>query len=523
MSSDVVISKKAYGFIPKFSWGLFDFANTAYVFIVMTLAGVRYFDAAGVGGELYYGISFFVSMIVSGIVVPMMGALSDRFGHPKLGVIILSIISVITMVLMGMTQNLVLLFIFLLIGNLTFQSSLVLYDALLPLLIRNNDEAGKVSGLGVGLGYLGSIVAAGLVMVILPNVMFNAIETEHIVDKQKKSYYLEVRDDKERTGQLGKVRFIIDKDGKYQLLPKSFRFDEADGETGQAIQDYKDSIAEIKIEDQGDKLKIVSKTGKFIKLEYSDDKFSSGFFLGAILFIITAIPFVLFVPERRVNRVEAAKVYDKPALSQVFATVRSLPSNKPLFFFLLGAFMCQDVQNTAILYLSKLTSSMFMPPEKQLVLFLLLINTFAAGFSFIQGYLSDKVGPRFVLIIGAFGTLCGLAITTIIPQEMFFAMAAIVILGGGFGIAAFWVAGRKLLLILAPPAQVGEYFGFLNLTKKFAVLGIILFPLIKFIAFQNFHYSEATSYRIALAGQLPLLILGIFFLFLIKIPKKSEF
>lgn len=163
-----------------------------------------------------------------------------------------------------------------------------------------------------------------------------------------------------------------------------------------------------------------------------------------------------------------------------------------------------------------------MPPEQEIIIFLLLVNTVAAVFSFLQGYLSDKIGPRFVLIMGGFGTLCGLVLTTLIPGDMFYVMATVVIIGGGFGIAAFWVAGRKLMLILAPPAQIGEYFGFLNLTKKFAVVGIILLPSIKLIAYQNFQFSEAMSYRIALAAQLPMLVLGIFFLFLVKVPTEQK-
>ncbi|MCK5344913.1 MAG: MFS transporter, partial [Candidatus Heimdallarchaeota archaeon] len=211
------------GLMPRISWAMYDFANTIYAFVVMTLAGVRYFDAAGIGGELFYGISFFTSMIVSGVVVPVIGAISDRIGHPKLGVIILTIIAVVSMFFMGLTQNMFLLCIFLFIGNLTFQCSLVLYDSLLPLLIKNNDEAGKVSGLGVGLGYLGSIVAAGLIMILLPNIMFKSIKTEHIVEATEKSYLLEVRDHETKTGKLGKVKFLIVDESKYEILPKPFK------------------------------------------------------------------------------------------------------------------------------------------------------------------------------------------------------------------------------------------------------------------------------------------------------------
>ncbi len=522
MTDEPKDSNVSAGFMPRISWAMYDFANTIYAFVVMTLAGVRYFDAAGMGGELFYGISFFTSMIVSGIVVPVIGAISDRIGYPKFGVIILTIVAVFSMFLMGLTQNMFMLCIYLFIGNIAFQCSLVLYDSLLPLLIKNNDEAGKVSGLGVGLGYLGSIVSAGLIMILLPNIMFKSVKTQHFVDATEKSYLLEIRDDESKTGKLGKVKFLINKHNDYEILPKSFDFNDIKTAIGKKYEDFSESASEIRIEREGNQFKIYSKSGKFIKLEYGDDKFSDSFILGAILFFLTAIPFVIYVPERRISKIQQMQITHKPALQQVFSTIRKLPKNKPLLYFLLAAFMCQDVQNTAISYLAKITHSVFAPTEQQIIVFLLLVNSAAAIFSFVLGYLADRIGPRTVLIMGAFGTLCALVIAALVPREMFYIMALALIIGGGLGIAAFWTAGRKLLMILAPPEHIGEYFGFLNLTKKFAVIGIIMLPTIKLIAFQYYQFSEASSYRIALIGQLPMLLLGIFFLFLIKMPSENK-
>ena len=510
------------GFMPRISWAMYDFANTIYAFVVMTLAGVRYFDAAGIGGELFYGISFFTSMIVSGVVVPVIGAISDRIGHPKFGVIFLTIIAVLSMFMMGLTQNMFLLCVFLFIGNLAFQCSLVLYDSLLPLLIKNNDDAGKVSGLGVGLGYLGSIVSAGLIMILLPNIMFKSIKIQHFVNAERKTYLLEIRDNESKSGKFGKVKFLIDEDGNYEISPKGFKLDDSEKADGIKFENYIESVSDILVEQKEHKFRIYSKSGKFIKLEFGDDKFADAFILGAILFLLTAIPFAIYVPERRINKIQQMTMTQKPALRQVLSTIKKLPKNKPLLYFLLAAFMCQDVQNTAISYLAKITHAVFAPTEQQIIIFLLLVNTVAAVFSFVLGYLADKIGPRTVLIMGAFGTLCALIIAALIPSEMFYFMAVALILGGGLGIAAFWTAGRKLMLILAPPAQIGEYFGFLNLTKKFAVIGIIMLPTIKLIAFQYYQYSEATSYRIALIAQLPMLILGIFFLFLVKVPTEQK-
>ncbi|NIP80288.1 MAG: MFS transporter, partial [Gemmatimonadetes bacterium] len=46
-------------------------------------------------------------------------------------------------------------------ANYAFQAGLVFYDALLPV-VSTPENRGRVSGLGVGLGYVGSFLGVGL-------------------------------------------------------------------------------------------------------------------------------------------------------------------------------------------------------------------------------------------------------------------------------------------------------------------------------------------------------------------------
>src|SRR4029434_6091246 len=49
------------------------------------------------------------------------------------------------------------------IANIAYQAGLQFYDAMLPE-VSHEDNRGKISGIGVGVGYLGSYIAVGIGM-----------------------------------------------------------------------------------------------------------------------------------------------------------------------------------------------------------------------------------------------------------------------------------------------------------------------------------------------------------------------
>ena len=500
------------GWLARFSWAGYDFANTIYSFVVLTLAGARYFDAADANGELLYGIAFFASMVSAGFIVPMIGAVCDRIGFAKLGVIIMTALTLGSMVGMALTLNIALLAIFLFIGNISYQSSLVLYDTLLPVLIRDESEAGKLSGLGVGLGYLGSIAAVGFIMAFVPAVLFKQVGKTVKLPTVKGSYLLELRDKPDIRGDFGVVRLaVLDKTGRFELLAKTKGTDAAKAQ---------ESIKALKITKRGEKLVIENTLGKYIRLTFSNEKFADAYLWGALLFFLTTLPFVFFVPERKIGKKAVSDKADKnSSFKHVLRTLKKLPRDKPLLFFLIGAFLCQDVLNTAIIFLSKVVESVFSPGESKIVLLLILVNLSGAVFGIILGFITDKLGGKNVLLISGASTTLALLIIVFLPQQAFIVVLILVVICGGLGIAGFWTAGRKLLIDLAPAENISEYFGFYNLTKKLSVFGALTLPILREVFSSNF--TESVSYRLAIAAQIPFLLLGMLFLFLIKMPKKQ--
>lgn len=154
-----------------FAWTLYDFANTAYSVIVVTVVFAIYFKQYIVAdfrisfmgfernpGDFFWGLGVAVSMLVVGLSSPITGAAADYSNRKKYFLFIYSTVCIIATILLytlqsGMIWQSVLLFI---IGNVGFEGAIVFYNGFLPQ-ISQPDNIGKISGYGFALGYVGSL------------------------------------------------------------------------------------------------------------------------------------------------------------------------------------------------------------------------------------------------------------------------------------------------------------------------------------------------------------------------------
>ncbi|HIC90518.1 MAG TPA: MFS transporter [Syntrophaceae bacterium] len=146
-----------------FCWMLYDFANTAYTVIIVTFVYSVYFknivcEGLGNRGDLLWGISCALSMLVAATLSPLLGAIADH-SHSKKGFLIwFSLLCIISSGLLSLVQKgMVFLGMFLFIlANVGFQGGVVFYNAFLPELVPP-DKMGRISGYGWAFGYLGAI------------------------------------------------------------------------------------------------------------------------------------------------------------------------------------------------------------------------------------------------------------------------------------------------------------------------------------------------------------------------------
>ncbi len=152
------------------AWALFDFANSVYPAVMTTAVFPLFYVGVVVGseggqGDWWWGRAVSLSALIVAASAPLLGAISDRGGARKKFMLFyvalcLAGVAMMSTLEAGMVVQGFILFV---VANIGFESALVFYNAYLPD-IAPPEKQGWVSGLGFGVGYLGSTI--GLVMVI---------------------------------------------------------------------------------------------------------------------------------------------------------------------------------------------------------------------------------------------------------------------------------------------------------------------------------------------------------------------
>ena len=152
------------------AWALFDFANSVYPAVMTTAVFPLFYVGVVVGndagqGDWWYGRAISLSALIVATSAPLLGAIADRGGaRKKLMLLYVGLCLVGVAMMSSLEAGMVVQgFILFVVANVGFESSLIFYNAYLPD-IAPPEKQGWVSGLGFGVGYLGS--AIGLVMAI---------------------------------------------------------------------------------------------------------------------------------------------------------------------------------------------------------------------------------------------------------------------------------------------------------------------------------------------------------------------
>ncbi len=153
-----------------FFWSLFDFANTAFSVIIVTVIYSKYFSNYVAGGRKWlWGLAVSLSMVFAALLSPPMGAIADVSRNRKRFLLLLTLVSVICTALMfnvykGDVELGLVLFV---LANIGYEAGIVFYDSFLPYLTEKKNF-GRVSGYGYAMGYFGALAVLLIVMILLP-------------------------------------------------------------------------------------------------------------------------------------------------------------------------------------------------------------------------------------------------------------------------------------------------------------------------------------------------------------------
>jgi UMF1 family MFS transporter len=363
---------------PVLSWALFDLANTVFSMNIVSLfLGLWVVNVMG-GTDTLWGRANSISMLMVLVCAPFLGAISDQAGRRLPFLLVSTIICVALTALLGVpgVMGTILLFVF---ANYFYQAGLIFYDATLPL-VSTPTNRGRVSGFGVGIGYIGSFIGVA-------------------------------------------VGFALQNTAGYVWI----------------------------------------------------------FRASALLFALFAIPIFFFVKEPAIRATfKIGFGMMGAAARQVGKTFRSVKHYRGLGRFLIGRAFYTDAANTLIVFMGIYVTNEIGFTEAQTNILLMTSIAAAIGGGLRWGGGVDRSGPQRTLdrVLGCWAItllLAALIPVTPLPSELFWVVASL----AGISLGGTWASDRPYMLVLSPPAKIGEFYGLYGMIGRFAaVVGPLLWAFV---------------------------------------------
>lgn len=169
-------ARRNRGPVGVLSWALYDLANTIFSFNIVSYIAplwvlAVYRDVGRGEGEANFalGMAVGVSMLLNAVVSPVLGAVSDRAGVRKPFLLAFTILCIVPTALIGFVGDAAGFslgdtyvwfgLVVFAVANFAYQAALIYYDSMLPV-VSTHETRGRIGGIGVALGYVGTIVGA---------------------------------------------------------------------------------------------------------------------------------------------------------------------------------------------------------------------------------------------------------------------------------------------------------------------------------------------------------------------------
>ena len=156
-----------------YSWLFFDLANTVYAFVIPGLYFSIWLVTEQGWTDRSLGYATSGAMVIVAILGPWVGARSDGSQGKKPTLLITTLICVVATFFLG-TFNVSISVLFFIVSLIGFNLGSVVYDALL-ISVSTSENRGRISGMGVAFGYVGSLLGFG-VATLLQNFGYSYIE-----------------------------------------------------------------------------------------------------------------------------------------------------------------------------------------------------------------------------------------------------------------------------------------------------------------------------------------------------------
>jgi UMF1 family MFS transporter len=153
--------------LPAVGWVVYDLANTVFAYAILT----RYFNEWVIvergHPDVFVGLMTLAVALCLVVSLPFFGALADAWGRRMPFLVLFTLLSAGTTALLALTDGVLAALLVAGVAIFAYNSALAHYDPLLAT-VAPRERRGLVSGLGVGLGYVGVLVALAVLGRLVP-------------------------------------------------------------------------------------------------------------------------------------------------------------------------------------------------------------------------------------------------------------------------------------------------------------------------------------------------------------------
>ncbi|GIX40577.1 MAG: MFS transporter [Leptospiraceae bacterium] len=226
-----------------FGWAMFDFANSSYTTVIVTVVFSVIFPRIIVGdapeyrtGNFLWSLSLSISYLVIVLTAPVIGAIMDYTASKKRYLFYSYILTVVSTIALYIVEpgNILLAMLLIIISNIGFSYGESFVSSFLPDL-GPQEDLGKISGFAWGLGYFGGLTSTALVLAVIGDITIENYEKLKLVGPITGIFFL----------LAGILTFLFLKErGIPKALPENKNYIEIGWgrvlQTFKEIQDFKD-------------------------------------------------------------------------------------------------------------------------------------------------------------------------------------------------------------------------------------------------------------------------------------------
>ncbi len=148
-----------------FYWSLYDLGNTAFSALIITIFFPLLITEFLGGTDFHVGLAMGLSLVLSAIIVPIAGGMSDATKVKRTYIVLFTLICIAATLAISY-GNLFWAIVLGLFANLFYHASLDIYDSILPDIVKPS-RIGSASGIGTAFGYMGTVLSLLIGAIIL--------------------------------------------------------------------------------------------------------------------------------------------------------------------------------------------------------------------------------------------------------------------------------------------------------------------------------------------------------------------